>query len=69
MEIISSNDILQAAFRPSTILKYKTYQIKWNNYCMQNNISHIQPKISESLDYFTHLYISGASYSVLKGAL
>ena len=66
MEIVSSNDILQAALRPSTILKYKTYQTKWNNYCMQINISHIQPKISELLDFFTHLYNSGASYSVLN---
>ena len=28
VEIVSSNDILQAALRPSTILKYKTYQTK-----------------------------------------
>ena len=66
MDIVSSNGILQVGLRPSTILKYKTYQTKWNNYCMQNNISHIQPKISELLDYFTHLYNSGASYSVLN---
>ena len=65
-EIASSNDTSQAALRPSTILIYKSYQTKWNNYCMQNNISHIQPKISELLDYFTHLYNSGASYSVLN---
>ena len=68
VEIVSSNDILQVALRPSTILKYKTYQTKWNNYCMQNNISHIQPKISELLDYFTHLYNSGVSYSVLNSS-
>ena len=68
VEIISSNGILQAVLIPSTILKYKTYQTKWNNYCMQNNISHIQPKISELLDYFTHLYNSGASYSVLNSS-
>ena len=68
VEILSFNDILQAALRPSTILKYKTYQTKWNNYCMQNNISYIQPKISELLDYFTHLYNSGASYSVLNSS-
>ena len=66
LEIASSNDTSQAALRPSTILIYKTYQTKWNNYCMRNNISHIQPKISELLDYFTHLYNSGASYSVLN---
>ena len=41
---------------------------KCNNYCMQNNISHIQPKISESQDCFTHLYNSGASYSVLNSS-
>ena len=31
---------------------------------MQNNELHMQPKISELLDYFTHLYNSGASYRV-----
>ena len=64
VEIVSSNDILHAALRPFTILKYKTY----SNYCMQNNISHMQPKIGELLDYFTHLYNSGASYSVFNSS-
>ena len=68
VEIVSSNNILQAALRLSTILKYKTYQTKWNNYCMQNNILHIQPKISELLDYFTRLYNSGTSYSALNSS-
>ena len=63
-EILSSNDILQAALRLSTILKYKTYQTNWNSCCMQNNISHI----SELLDYFTHLYDLGASYNVLNSS-
>ena len=67
-EIVSSNDILKAALRRSTILKYKTFQTKWYNYCIQNNISHIQPKINELLDDFTSLYNSGASYSVLNSS-
>ena len=68
VEIVSSNDILQAALRASTVLKCKSYLTKWNNYCMQNTISHIQPKINELLDYFTHLYNSGASYSVINSS-
>ena len=68
VEIVRSNDILKVALRPSTILKYKTYQTKWSNYCMKNNISYMQPKISKLLDYFTHLYNSGASYSVLNSS-
>ena len=68
MEIVISNDILQAALKRSTIVKYKTYQTKWNNYCMQNNISHMQPKISDLLDFFTHLYNSGPSYSGLNSS-
>ena len=63
-EMVSSNAILQAALKRSTILKYKTHQSKWNNYYIQNNMSHIQPKIGEFLDYFTHLYNSGASNSI-----
>ena len=35
---------------------------------MQNNISHIKSNISEFLDYFTHLYNSGASYNVLNSS-
>ena len=65
VEIVISNDISQAALRPSTILKCRTYQTKWNNYCMKNNISHIKPEL---LEYFTHLYNSGASYSVLSSS-
>ena len=52
VEIVGSNNILQAALRLSTIPKYKTYQRKWNNYCNQNNISYVQLKTSELLDYF-----------------
>ena len=33
--IVSSKDILQAAIRPSTILKNKNYQTKRNNYCIK----------------------------------
>ena len=68
MEIESFNDILQAALRPPTILKYKTYQTKWKNYCMHYNISHIQPKISELLDFFTPLFNSVPSWSVLNSS-
>ena len=68
MEIVSSNDILQAALRPSTSLKYKTYQTEWNNYCMQNNVSQTQPKINELLDYFSNLYNSWAFYSNLNSS-
>ena len=68
MEVVSYNDILQAALRLSTDLRYKTFQTKWNNYSMQNNISHIQPKTSELLDCFTHLYKSGAYYSILNSS-
>ena len=35
---------------------------------MQNNVSHIQPKLSEFLDNFTHLYNSGVPYSVLNSS-
>ena len=48
-EMVSSNAILQAALKRTTILK----------------ICHnIQPKRREFLDYFTHLYNSGASNSI-----
>ena len=65
---IVSNDILQPALGPSTILKYKSYQAKWSNYYMRSNMLHIQPKISELLDFFTHLYNSGTSYNVLNSS-
>ena len=35
---------------------------------MQNKTLHIQPKIIELLEYFTHLYNAGVSYSVLNSS-
>ena len=65
VEIASCNNIFQVALRTSTVLKYKTYQTKWKHYCMQNNRSHIQPKISELLDYFTYQNNSVASFATI----
>ena len=62
MEIVSSNDILQVALRPSTILTYKTYKTKRTiTACKIMYLTY-------SLDYFTHLYNSGASYNVLNSS-
>ena len=68
VEIVSFNDISQAAFSPSTVLKYQTYQIKWNSYCIQNTVSNVHPKISELPDHFIHLYNSGASCSAISSS-
>ena len=35
---------------------------------MENNVSNIQPKISQLLDYFTSMYNSEASYTVLNSS-
>ena len=66
-EIVSLNEILQVTLKPSTIRKYKTYQTIWDNYCMQNNVSHIQPKISVffAIVYLTSIEIIFTIYNFI----
>lgn len=57
-----------ASWRSGTKLQYATYFKRWNNYCDSRGKSSVLPSVELVLDFLTHLYESGYSYSAINTA-
>ena len=51
--------LIMASWRDRTKKQYSTYITKWENFCNQRQISHIQPSVVSVLDFLTLLYQQG----------
>ena len=51
--------LIMASWRDGTKKKYSTYITKWQKFCNQRQISHIQPSVVSVLDFLTLLYQQG----------
>lgn len=63
-----TQEILMCSWRSRTKKQYRTYISKWIAFCNKRNINHIQPNLSEVLDYLTFLYDSGLQFSAINTA-
>ena len=64
----SSCNLLMASWRPGTQKQYQVYIQKWSHFCTQRKINHNQPTVEQALDFFTHLYEQGLTYSAINTA-
>ena len=55
--------LIMASWRDGTKKQYSTYITKWQKFCNQRQISHIQPSVVSVLDFLTR-YISKALHTV-----
>ena len=60
--------LIMASWRDGTKKKYSTYITKWQKFCNQRQISHIQPSVVYVLDFLTLLYQQGLTYSAINTA-
>ena len=60
--------LIMASWRDGTKKKYSTYITKWQKFCNQRQISHIQPSVVYVLDFLTLLYQQGLIYSAINTA-
>ena len=60
--------LIIASWRDRTKKQYSTYITKWQKFCNQRQISHIQPSVVSVLDFLTLLYQQGLTYSVINTA-
>ena len=58
----------EASWRDGTKKQYSTYITKWQKFCNQRQISHIQPSVVSVLDFLTLLYQQGLTYSAINTA-
>lgn len=48
--------------------QYQAFIQKWSHFCTQRKINHNQPTVEQALDFFTHLYEQGLTYSAINTA-
>ena len=64
----STCNLLMASWRPGTQKQYQVYIQKWSHFCTRRKINHNQPTVEQALDFFTHLYEQGLTYSAINTA-
>ena len=57
--------LIMASWRDGTKKQYNTYITKWQKFCNQRQISHIQPSLVSVLDFLTLLYQQDLTHSEL----
>ena len=60
--------LIMASWGDRTKKQYSTYLTKWQKFCNQRQISHIQPSVVSVLDFLTLLYQQGLTYSAINTA-
>ena len=60
--------LIMASWRDRTKKSYSTYITKWQKFCNQRQISHIQPSVAFVLHFLTLLYQQGLTYSAVNTA-
>ena len=58
-------NLIMASWGDGTKKQYSTYNTKWQKFCNQRHISHIQPSVVSVLDFLTLLYQQGLTHSEL----
>ena len=61
-------DIIMESWRTGTTKQYRVYLDKWTNFATARNESSIYPTVAKVLEFLTHLYDSGSSYSAVNTA-
>ena len=62
----SSKFLIESSLRESSKAKYNNYCIQFKKFCTANDITNIE--IADVINFLSHLYDKGLSYSVIKSA-
>lgn len=61
-------DIILLSWRKGTTKQYKVYLDRWRRYAEEQNQNPIHPTVANVIEFLTHLYDSGSSYSAINTA-
>ena len=59
---------IMASWRNGTNKQYSAYITKWQNFCNQRKVNHLQPPRVPVLDFLTTLYHQGLTYTAINTA-
>ena len=61
-------DIIMHSWRTGTTKQYRVYLDKWKNFATARNENPVHPSVANVIDFMTHLYDTGSSYSAINTA-
>ena len=61
-------DIITDSWRTGTTKQYRVYLDKWKNVATARNKNPVHPSVGNVIDFLTHLYDTGSSYSAINTA-
>ena len=67
-DFTAATKLIMVTWQNGTKKKYSTYIKKWQNFCTQRQINHIQPPVVPVLDFLTALYQQGLTYNAVNTA-
>ena len=56
------------SWRTGTTKQYRVYLDKWKNFATARNENSVHPSVANVIDFMTHLYDTGSSYSAINTA-
>ena len=57
-----------ASWRHSTTKQYRSYLLRWADFCQRENIQPYNPGITKAIEFLTELFNSGVGYSAINTA-
>mgnify|MGYP002804058519 FL=1 len=64
----AAQNIIMASWRQSTTKQYKSYLLRWADFCQRENIQPYNPGITKAIEFFTELFNLGVGYSAINTA-
>ena len=64
----NASSIIQQSWRPGTTKQYKSYLLRWENYCREKKINSLAGTVIDGINFLSELYQEGLSYSSINTA-
>ena len=61
-------DIIMESWRTGTTIQNRVYLDKWKNFVRTTHANHIHPAVADVINFLTHFYDTGNSYSAINTA-
>jgi hypothetical protein len=64
----AAQNIIMASWRKGTTKQYRSYLLRWTDFCQRENLSPYNPGRTKAIEFLTQLFISGVGYSAINTA-
>ena len=64
----AAQNIIMASWRKGTTKQYRSYLLRWTDFCQRENLSPYNPGRTKAIEFLTQLFISEVGYSAINTA-